>query len=139
MAAMLMPMKLASVRLVAADIRSMVAFYEMVTGLSATWLAPVFAEIVTPGATIAIGSIDTVALWKEGSAEPRANRTAFLELQVDDIEAEYARLEGKVDLVHALKTMPWGNATFQFRDPEGTAVSLYMPATEAAKQRFAHR
>jgi hypothetical protein len=35
--------------------------------------------------------------------------------------------------------MPWGNKTFQFRDPEGTAVSLYMPATVEAKRRFASR
>ena len=41
-------MKFASTRLIAADIKGMVAFYEMVTGLSADWLAPVFAEIVTP-------------------------------------------------------------------------------------------
>jgi uncharacterized glyoxalase superfamily protein PhnB len=117
----------------------MVAFYEMVTGLSADWLAPVFAEIVTPGATLAIGSSETVALWKAGSAEPGANRTAYIEFQVEDIDAEYERLKGKVELVHELKTMPWGNKTFQFRDPEGTAVSLYMPATDAAKQRFGSR
>lgn len=131
--------RLASTRLIAADIGRMVAFYEMVTGLKAEWLAPVFAEIVTPGATLAIGAAETVALWKEGSAEPGMNRTACLELQVDDIDAEYARLRDKVPLVHELKTMPWGNRTFQFRDPEGTAVSLYMPATEAAKKRFAAR
>lgn len=132
-------MKLASVRLLAADIKSMVAFYEMITGLSATWLAPVFAEIVTPGATLAIGSVETVGLWKEGSAEPCANRTAFVEFQVEDIDADYARLKEKVTLIHELKTMPWGNKTFQFRDPEGTAVSLYMPATEEAKKRFMAR
>ena len=132
-------MKFASTRLIAADIKSMVAFYEMVTGLSAEWLAPVFAEIVTPAATLAIGSAETVALWKEGAAEPGANRTAYIEFQVDDIDAEYDRLKDKVQLVHELKTMPWGNKTFQFRDPEGTAVSLYMPATEAAKKRFASR
>jgi len=132
-------MKFASTRLIAADIKSMVAFYEMVTGQSAEWLAPVFAEIVTPAATLAIGSAETVALWKEGSAEPGSNRTAYIEFQVDDIDAEYARLKDKVQLVHELKTMPWGNKTFQFRDPEGTAVSLYMPATEAAKKRFASR
>jgi len=132
-------MKFASTRLIAADIKSMVAFYEMVTGQSADWLAPVFAEIVTPAATLAIGSAETVALWKEGSAEPGANRTAYIEFQVDDIDAEYDRLKDKVQLVHELKTMPWGNKTFQFRDPEGTAVSLYMPATEAAKKRFASR
>jgi uncharacterized glyoxalase superfamily protein PhnB len=132
-------MKLASTRLIAADIKSMVSFYEMVTGLPATWLAPVFAEIVTPKATLAIGSKETVAQWKEGSAEPGVNRTACIEFQVDDIDAEYGRLKDKVQLVHELKTMPWGNKTFQFRDPEGTAVSLYMPATEEAKKRFASR
>jgi len=132
-------MKFASTRLIAADIKGMVAFYEMVTGQTAEWLAPVFAEIVTPAATLAIGSAETVTLWKEGSAEPGANRTAYIEFQVDDIDAEYDRLKEKVRLVHELKTMPWGNKTFQFRDPEGTAVSLYMPATEAARKRFASR
>ena len=132
-------MKFASTRLIAADIKGMVAFYEMVTGLSADWLAPVFAEIVTPAATLAIGSAETVALWKEGSAEPGANRTAYIEFQVEDIDADYERLKDKVQLVHELKTMPWGNKTFQFRDPEGTAVSLYMPATDEAKKRFRSR
>lgn len=132
-------MKFASTRLVAADIKAMVAFYELVTGREADWLAPVFAEIVTPSATVAIGVAETVALFKEGSAEPRANRTAILEFMVDDVEAEYARLEGKVELVHAPKTMPWGNRTTMFRDPEGTLVALYTPVTEAAKARFAGR
>ncbi|NMM46330.1 VOC family protein [Rhodospirillaceae bacterium KN72] len=132
-------MKFASTRLYATDIAKMVAFYEMVTEREATWLAPVFAEIVTPGATIAIGAAETVALWKEGSGEPAMNRTATLEFQVDDVDADYARLKDKVTLVHALKTMPWGNKTFQFRDPEGTAVSLFAPITGSAKERFADR
>jgi uncharacterized glyoxalase superfamily protein PhnB len=132
-------MKLASVRLVAADIQAMVAFYEMATDLRASWLAPVFAEIVTPAATLAIGSAETVAQWRAGSAEPRANRTAVVEFQVDDLEADYARLRDRVPLVHELKTMPWGTRTFQFRDPEGTLVSLYMPVTEEARRRFASR
>jgi uncharacterized glyoxalase superfamily protein PhnB len=132
-------MKLASVRIIAADIKKMVAFYEMATGAQAEWLAPVFAEIVMPGATLAIGAAETVALWKEDSAEAGANRTAFLEFQVEDVDAEYERLRDKVPLVHELKTMPWGNRTFQFRDPEGSPVSLYMPATEAARKRFGSR
>ena len=132
-------MKLASVRLIAADMKSMVSFYEMVTGLTAEWLAPVFAEIVTPSATLAIGAAETIALWKEGSAEPGANRTAYLEFQADDIDADYDRLKDKVALVHELKVMPWGNKTFQFRDPEGTPVSLYMPVTDDAKKRFQSR
>jgi uncharacterized glyoxalase superfamily protein PhnB len=132
-------MKFASTRLVASDIKAMVDFYELITGQTAEWLAPVFAEIVTPSATLAIGSIETVALFKEGSAEAGANRTAILEFRVDDVDAEFARLKDKIEVVHEPKVMPWGNRTAQFRDPEGTAVSLFTPATDAAKKRFASR
>jgi predicted enzyme related to lactoylglutathione lyase len=129
-------MKFASTRLIASDIKAMVGFYEMVTGQTAEWLAPVFAEIVTPSATLAIGSAETVALFKEGSAEPAANRTAIIEFQVDDVDAEFARLKDRVEVVHEPKMMPWGNRAAQFRDPEGTLVGLYTPVTDAAKQRF---
>jgi predicted enzyme related to lactoylglutathione lyase len=100
-------MKFASTRLVASDIKAMVGFYEMVTGQRAEWLAPVFAEIVTPSATLAIGSAETVALFKEGSAEPAANRTAIIEFQVDDVDAEFARLKDNVEVMHDPKMMPW--------------------------------
>jgi len=132
-------MKLASIRLVASDIRGMVAFYELVTGYRADWLAPVFAEIVTPGAALAIGSVETVALFKAGSAEPRANKTAILEFMVADVDAEFARLKDQVEVVHEPKDLPWGNRTVQFADPEGTRVALYTPITEAARRRFSGR
>ena len=132
-------MKFASTRLVAADIAAMVAFYERVTGQTADWLAPVFAEIVTPAATLAIGSAETVALFCEGSAEPAANRTAILEFMVADVEAEFARLKDHAEVVHEPKLMPWGNRTMQFRDPEGSLVSLFTPVTEAAMARFGSR
>ena len=131
-------MKLASVRLIARDVRGLVAFYETVTGVKADWLAPVFAEIVTPGASLAIGSEETVALLKEGSAEAAANRTSIIEFQVKDIDADFASLK-TLDVVHEPKLLPWGNRTFQLRDPEGNLVSLYMPETEAAKARFGLR
>ncbi len=132
-------MKFASTRLVATDVKKMVAFYELVTGFRADWLAPVFAEIVTPGAALAIGSAETVALFKEGSAEPGANKTAILEFIVSDVDAEFARLKNQVEVVHEPKDLPWGNRTAQFSDPEGTRVALYTPVTEAAKQRFSDR
>lgn len=134
-----LPMTFASTRLIAADITTMVAFYELVTGQSAEWLAPQFAEIVTAGATLAIGSTETVALFMEGSAEAGANRTAILEFRVDDVDSEFARLKDKVDVVIEPKALPWGNRTLQFRDPEGTIISLFTPATEAAHARFGSR
>ncbi|MBV1834457.1 VOC family protein [Novacetimonas pomaceti] len=132
-------MKFASTRLIAADINTMVAFYELVTEHPAEWLAPQFAEIVTPGATLAIGSAETVALFREGTAEPGANRTAILEFRVDDVDAVFARLKNKVDVVIEPKLLPWGNRMAQFRDPEGTIISLFTPVTKAACTRFATR
>jgi predicted enzyme related to lactoylglutathione lyase len=99
-------MKFASIRLVAADIASMVAFYKLVTGCRADWLAPVFAEIVMPGATLAIGSAETVALFKEGSTEPGANNTAILEFMVEDVDEDFARLKDRVEVVHEPKDLP---------------------------------
>ena len=132
-------MKFASVRLIADDIQAVVAFYELVTGRTADWLAPQFAEIVMGSVALAIGSAETVALFQEGSAEPRHNRTAIIEFMVADVDAEFARLKDSAEIVHAPKMMPWGNRSAQFRDPEGTSVSLFMPVSEAAKARFASR
>lgn len=132
-------MTFSSVRLIAQDLEAMVAFYERITGAKADWLAPVFAEIVTTGGTLALGSQATVALFQEGSAEPSANRTAILEFRVADVDAEWARLASEVEGVHGPKLMPWGNKAAQFRDPEGTLVSLFTPVTDAAKARFGSR
>jgi uncharacterized glyoxalase superfamily protein PhnB len=132
-------MKFASTRLVARDIKNLVGFYEKVMNKKAEWLVPTFAEIVTPAATLAINTAETVALFKEGSAEPCANRTAILEFQVDDVDAEFARLKAEVQVVLEPKTMPWGNRAAQFRDPEGSLVSIYTPVTDAAKKRFGGR
>lgn len=132
-------MKLASIRLIAQDIRAVVAFYEKVTLQTAEWPAPVFAEIVTPGATLAIGSAETVRLFKEGTLRPGYNHTAVIEFQVEDLQAEYERLKDQVEVVLEPKMMPWGNITAQFRDPEGNLVALYTPVTDEAKRRFASR
>ena len=129
-------MKFVSVRLIAQNIKDVVQFYELVTRSKADWLAPVFAEIVTPVAVIAIGSVETVALFKEGCAQPALNRSVILEFRVEDVDAEFNRLKEHIEVVHPPKDLPWGNRTAQFRDPEGTLISLYTPVTEAAKTRF---
>lgn len=98
-----------------------------------------FAEIVTPSGVLAIGSFETVALFKEGSAEPGANRSVVLEFLVADVDAQFLRLKDKAEVVHEPKNLPWGNRTAQFRDPEGSLVSLFTPVTDAAKARFGAR
>ncbi|MEA9390723.1 VOC family protein [Acerihabitans sp. TG2] len=129
-------MKFVSVRLIVQNIKDVVQFYELVTHCKADWLAPVFAEIVTPVAVIAIGSVETVALFKENSAQPACNRSVILEFRVENVDDEFNRLKEQVEVVHAPKNLPWGNRTAQIRDPEGTLISLYTPVTQAAKARF---
>lgn len=100
------------------DVKATVGFYEMVTDQPAEWLAPVFADIVTPSATLAVGSVETVALFKEGSAEAASNRTAIIEFMVEDVDAEFARLKDKVEMVHEPKMAPWGNRSVHFETPK---------------------
>ncbi|MDP7705636.1 MULTISPECIES: VOC family protein [unclassified Mycobacterium] len=130
-------MRLVSIRVITADVKRMVAFYEMVTGVTAIWGNELFAEIPTPVAALAIGSDKTVPLFGQGSAEPAANRSAIVEFIVDDVDAEYERLRGQIsELVTEPTTMPWGNRALLFRDPDGNLVNLFTPVTDAARAKF---
>ncbi|MEZ0354169.1 VOC family protein [Mycobacterium sp. pR1184] len=130
-------MRLVSIRVITADVKRLVAFYEMVTGVTAVWGNELFAEIPTPVAALAIGSDKTVSLFGQGSAEPAANRTAIVEFIVDDVDAEYERLREQLsDVVTEPTTMPWGNRALLFRDPDGNLVNLFTPVTDAARAKF---
>ena len=130
-------MRFVSTRIITSDVSRLVAFYERVTGISAVWGNDLFAEVPTPGGTLAIGSDKTVPLFGAGSAEPAANRSAIVEFLVDDVDAEYERLRPHVgDVVTEPTTMPWGNRALLFRDPDGNLVNLFTPVTEAARAKF---
>ncbi|MFC4375464.1 VOC family protein [Nocardia halotolerans] len=131
-------MKLVSIRLITDDIQRLVSFYHHVTGVEANWATPDFAEIVTPVCTLAIGSTRTVALFGAGSAHPADNHTAILEFLVPDVDAEYRRLRDTVeDFVNQPTTMPWGNRSLLFRDPDGNLINLFTPVTAQAVAKFA--
>ena len=118
-------MNFASVRIITDQVGPLTDFYERVTGENARRHTPDFAELVLPGATLAIGSSRTTG----GKIEPAANRSAIIEFRVDDVDAEFARLSGVVeDVVQEPTTMPWGNRSLLFRDPDGSLVNLFTPA-----------
>ena len=130
-------MRFVSTRIITADVRRLVDFYEMVTGVPAVWGNELFAEIPTPVGALAIGSDKTVPLFGNGSAEPAANRSAILEFIVEDVDAEYERLREHVaEVVTEPTTMPWGNRALLFRDPDGNLVNLFTPVTEEARAKF---
>lgn len=130
-------MMFVSTRIITADVKRLVDFYELVTGVSSVWGNELFAEIPTPVGTLAIGSDKTVPLFGEGSAEPAANRSAILEFIVEDVDAEYERLRDRLTaVVTEPTTMPWGNRALLFRDPDGNLVNLFTPVTEPARAKF---
>src|SRR3979411_982014 len=71
------------------------------------------------------------ALWPSDTGESRAGRglrwgsspvTGFGE-----------------DFVNEPTTMPWGNRSLLFRDPDGNLVNFFTPVTPAAVEKFARR
>ena len=130
-------MKFASVRIITDDVDRLVEFYEKVMGVSAERPAPVFAELVAPSCTLAIGHSQTVQLFGAGSAVAADNHTIIIEFHVDDVDAEFERLKTFIDVwVKEPTTMPWGNRAALFRDPDGNLINLFTPVTEEAIKRF---
>ncbi|KMQ64791.1 glyoxalase [Chryseobacterium angstadtii] len=132
-------MNLVSIRIITAHIESLVEFYEHITGIKAVQYTPDFAELRTATATLAIGSTRTLQFFGgEDIAQPEANRSAIIEFLVDDVEKEFERLKNRLSscLIQEPTTMPWGNKSLLFRDPDGNLVNFFTPVTKEATEKF---
>lgn len=132
-------MNFVSTRIITADVKRLVDFYETATGIKLTLYTEDFAELVTEAGTLAIGSTRTLRLFGgDHVASPAANRTAIIEFRVADVDEEYRRLAESLGeaLVQAPTTMPWGNRSLLFRDPDGNLVNFFMPVTAEAIRKF---
>jgi predicted enzyme related to lactoylglutathione lyase len=119
-------MEFASIRIITDDVARLADFYELVTGVEAVRPAPVFAEIRGPGATLAIGSTATVGMLGAEAPSPGAAGSIIIEFLVDDVDEQFERLRGSLtDIVLPPTTMPWGNRSTLFRDPDGNLVNLF--------------
>ncbi|GHH59855.1 glyoxalase [Kitasatospora indigofera] len=131
-------MDFVSIRVITADVTRLVTFYEKATGVPASWATEDFAELRTPGATLAVAGTRTVPLFAPGSARPAENHSVILEFLVDDVDEVYGNLAGFVtDFVTAPTTMPWGNRSLLLRDPDGNLVNFFTPVTPAAAAKYA--
>ncbi|MFG3155404.1 VOC family protein [Streptomyces sp. NPDC048219] len=131
-------MDFVSIRIITSDVARLVDFYERATGTSATWATEDFAELRTAGATLAIAGTRTVPLFAPGSARPADNHSVITEFLVDDVDRVHQNLTGFVtDFVTEPTTMPWGNRSLLFRDPDGNLVNFFTPVAPAAIEKFA--
>ena len=119
-------MTLASIRIITDDVDRLVAFYETVTGMAPARPAPVFAEFRTENGTLAVASTATVAMLGDRAPRPGRNDSLIIEFMVADVDAEFDRLQDSLDdVVLVPTTMPWGNRSTLFRDPDGNLVNLF--------------
>lgn len=132
-------MNFVSTRIITADVTRLVDFYEKATGTKLTRYTEDFAELATDAGTLAIGSTRTLQLFGgDHVASPAANRTAIIEFRVADVDEEYRRLGSLIEgaLVQEPTTMPWGNRSLLFRDPDGNLVNFFTPVTAEAIAKF---
>jgi catechol 2,3-dioxygenase-like lactoylglutathione lyase family enzyme len=131
-------MDFVSIRVITDDVARLAGFYERATGVQAIWSNENFAELAVGSATLAIASARTVPLFAPGAARPADNSTVIIEFLVDDVDRVHRNLAGFVeDFVNEPTTMPWGNRSLLFRDPDGNLVNFFTPVTQAAINKFA--
>src|ERR1700733_4221267 len=102
---------------------------------------PAFAELRTPTGTIAIGAPATVGMLGDAGPVPGQNRSVFVELRVDDVDATWERIKALVpqtipEIVLEPTDMPWGNRSVILRDPDGGLVNLFTPVTPEARAKY---
>jgi catechol 2,3-dioxygenase-like lactoylglutathione lyase family enzyme len=128
-------MNFVSLRFITADIQRLVSFYERISGLPATWYTDDFAELRTPTGTLAIGSTRTLQLFGASVPYNATAGMAIIEFRVQDVDANYEDLKSVIpELIQPPTTMPWGNRSLLFRDPDGNMVNLFTPVERRGAQ-----
>jgi len=130
-------MNLQSLRIITADIKRLVRFYEKITGLPAKWYTEDFAEFTIGSTNLAIGSTQTLSLFGSEIAEPASNKSLIIEFRVDNVDDNYNSIKNITnDIVQEPTTMPWGNRSILFRDPDGNLINFFTPVSSEALKRF---
>jgi catechol 2,3-dioxygenase-like lactoylglutathione lyase family enzyme len=115
-----------------ADIRASVAFYRDVLGLV---VESDHGTIVIFRGHFAIHDAPALirTVWGTDAstdAGPYGRRNLLLYFEDDDIDACFARLQHRVELIHPLVRQPWGQRVFRFYDLDCHAVEIGEPMTK---------
>lgn len=130
-------MNLASLRIITADIKRLVQFYETITGLTAHWSTEDFAELHIGSCSLAIGSTRTMSLFGKDFPEPASNSSVIIEFLVKNVDENYDQIKGLLaEIVQEPTTMPWGNRSLLFRDPDGNLINFFSPVSPEAIKKF---
>ncbi len=118
-----------SLCLVTNDVAGLSAFYAELLKVPATGDST-YVEF-RPADDWVLALCDAAALdaATPGVHSPASNRSARIELEVDDADTEFERMRPHTrEVVVAPTSWPWGTRAAWIRDPDGNLVSLYSVA-----------
>src|ERR687887_730445 len=124
-------MKLALVTIVTANLEPMRTFYQQVLQIEPQSYRGNYVEFTLEAGTLALWRQSECAEYGLALARGATNDRALIELEVADVEREYARLKGlQVEWVQELTTQPWGHRAFYVRDPDGNVLNVHTAVEE---------
>jgi len=72
-------------------------------------------------------------MFAAGAAQAAANRSTIIEFRVTNVDKEFEHLKEVVsEFVQEPTTMPWGNRSLLFRDPDDNLVNFFAPVSPEA-------
>ena len=121
---------LAGSHIVTADVPRLARFYETVLGESLAG-SEEYVVFRTPGVALAICSKCASDIYARDAAVPAENRSIIMDFEVDDVDAERRRLGSMITrFVLEPVTLPWGNRSMLFRDPDGNLINFFSPSDD---------
>ena len=135
-------MNLVSIRIITENVSRLLEFYEHITGVKGVRFTDDFAELQTANGTLAFGSTRTLQFFGGSEvAEASKNRTSIIEFITTNVDKIYQAQSAFLApyLVQEPTTMPWGNRSLLFRDPDGNLVNFFTPISADAVKKFESR
>src|SRR5262245_24580337 len=124
-------MKLALVTIVTTNLEQMRTFYQAVLQIEPQIYRGHYIEFTLATGTLALWRQSECAEYGLGAMRGAANDRVLIELEVTDVDREYARLKSlRVEWVQELTTQPWGHRAFYIRDPDGNVLNFHTAVEE---------
>ena len=111
------------------NVEGLAAFYREVLRVDPTWTGP-YAEFATQPGIFSLWALDAYIDVAGTAAVPQLGTGGImLEFEVDDVDAEFERLQQltqfELQFIIPPTTMAWGNRSIYFRDPDGNLINLF--------------
>ncbi len=117
--------RLSGISLITRDLARLRAFYRAVLQVEPEDEGDGFTAFRSAGLALSLFTEQGMERLAPGSMAGAGHGACALEIDVQDVDAEHARLTGMgVPVVKPPATHPWGARSAWFRDPDGNIVSL---------------